>query len=229
MLIIIPSVLSRDQVRQILEVLAAGEFVDGRLSAAHMAREVKNNLEYRQPPNQPSEIHQSVLQALSANDLFQDFALPKQIVPPRFSRYEVGMEYGLHVDAPVLGHKTPFRSDLSSTIFLSDPTTYDGGELVIETAFGEQAVKLPAGDAVIYQSTSLHRVSAVTRGIRVVALTWIQSLVKDEGIREVLYDIQTAVRNLGSGRETVAAPAAHQTINQLYKAYSNLMRRSADV
>ena len=229
MMIVIPNVLDRDQVAHILGVLAAGEFVDGRLSAGEMARDVKKNLEYRQPNPGATEIHQTVVQALSGNELFQDFAMPKQIVPPTFSRYDVGMEYGLHVDSPIMGRKVPFRSDLSSTIFLSDPTTYDGGELVIETTFGEQPVKLAPGDAVVYMSTSLHRVAPVTRGARIVALTWVQSLVKDEGIREVLYDIQTAARKLGDGKQGVGAPEVVATKDRLYKAYSNLLRRSADI
>jgi PKHD-type hydroxylase len=229
MMIILPGVLDRNQVTRILDVLSKGEFVDGRLSAGDMARDVKNNLEYRQADPQDNEIHQTVLKGLSENEQFQNFAMPKQIVPPVFSRYDVGMEYGLHVDSPIMGRKVAFRSDLSSTIFLSDPTTYDGGELVIETTFGEQPVKLAPGDAVVYMSTTLHRVAPVTRGARIVALTWVQCLVKDEGIREVLYDIQTAARNLGDGKNGVGAAEVVKTKDRLYKAYSNLMRRSADV
>ena len=229
MLICIPNVLGRDDVSRILDVLATGEFVDGKLSAGDMARDVKHNLEYKRPEDKPTEIDQMVGRALLGNDLFQNFVLPKQIAPPIFSRYDIGMEYGLHVDTPLMGTKSPFRSDMSLTLFLSDPTSYDGGELTIHTSFGEQAVKLPAGDAVVYQSTTLHRVAPVTRGSRIVALTWIQSLVKDEGMREVLYDISLAIRGLREESWEAGTPDLMTVKNNLFKAFSNLMRRSADV
>ncbi len=223
MLICIPQVLTRDQAARILDVLATGEFVDGRLSAGEMAREVKHNLEYRRPENKPTEIDQMVGAGLLGNRMFQDFALPKHIAPPIFSRYEPGMEYGTHVDTALMGHQSVIRSDLSLTLFLSDPARYDGGELTIETAHGEQQVKLAPGDAVVYASTTLHRVAPVTRGARVVALSWVQSYIRDEGMRDILHDLSTATQAFDRG-----APA-DEIKNRLFKAYANLMRREAEV
>ncbi len=223
MLICIPGVLSRDQAAHILDVLAAGEFVDGRLSAGEMARDVKRNLEYQRPENKPTEIDQIVGAGLLGNRTFQDFALPNRIAPPIFSRYEPGMEYGTHVDTALMGRAAVIRSDLSLTLFLSDPASYDGGELTIETAHGDQQVKLPPGDAVVYASTTLHRVAPVTSGMRIVALSWVQSYVRDAGMRDILHDLSSATQALDRG-----GPPA-EIKNRLFKAYANLMRREAEV
>lgn len=221
MLICIPQILKPDEVDQILDVLGGGQFVDGRLSAGEMARDVKNNLEFQRPGNDAIEIDRVIGRALLANNIFQDYALPKQIATPIYSKYVPGMEYGEHVDSPLMGH---IRSDLSMTLFLADPTSYDGGELTIRTSFGDQQVKLPAGDAVLYRSTALHRVQPVTRGERIVALSWIQSQIKDEGMREIIFDLAVASRQLhepGADTKDVG--------NQLFKVYANLMRRHVDV
>ncbi len=223
MLICIPGVLSRDQATCILDVLATGEFVDGRLSAGEMAREVKRNLEYQRPENKPTEIDQIVGAGLLANRAFQDFALPRHIAPPIFSRYEPGMEYGSHVDTALMGRASVIRSDLSLTLFLSDPASYDGGELTIETAAGERRIKLASGDAVVYASTTLHRVAPVTGGVRVVALSWVQSYVRDQGMREILHDLSSATQALDGDASTTDIK------NRLFKAYANLMRREAEV
>ncbi len=229
MLICIPQLLNREEVQHILAVLERGEFVDGRLSAGELSREVKHNLEYKRPEDKTTEIDQIVGRGLLGNRMFQDFALPKHITPPIYSRYEPGMEYGLHVDTPLMGKTSVIRSDLSVTLFLSDPTTYDGGELAVDTTYGEQMVKLPPGDAVVYLSTSLHRVAAVTRGQRIAALSWVQSFVKDEGMREVLFDIAQATQALDHPPEESEAEHLHTIKNRLFKAYANLMRRHADV
>ena len=221
MLICIPQILKRDEVDHILNALRGGQFVDGKLSAGEMAREVKNNLEYQRPGNEPVEIDQIVGRALMTNNIFQDFALPKEIATPIYSKYALGMEYGEHVDSPLMPN---LRSDLSMTLFLSDPTSYDGGELTVGTSFGDQEIKLAAGDAVLYQSTTLHRVQPVTRGERIVVLSWIQSFIKDEGMREIMFDLATASRQLrepGANNEQIG--------NQLYKVYANLLRRQAEV
>ncbi len=223
MLICIPGVLSRDQATCILDVLATGEFVDGRLSAGEMARDVKRNLEYQRPENKPTEIDQIVGAGLLGNRAFQDFALPRHIAPPIFSRYEPGMEYGSHVDTALMGRASVIRSDLSLTLFLSDPASYDGGELTIETAAGERQIKLASGDAVVYASTTLHRVAPVTRGARVVALSWVQSYVRDEGMRDILHDLSSATQALDGGG------SATDIKNRLFKAYANRMRREAEV
>jgi PKHD-type hydroxylase len=160
---------------------------------------------------------------------FQDFALPKQLAPPTFSKYEPGMEYGTHVDTPLMGHGATMRSDLSLTVFLSDPSSYDGGELTVETGVGEQTVKLPPGWAVVYTSTTLHRVRPVTRGARLVGLSWVQSFVKDEGMREILHDIAVATQALDKPPEPSEAEHRQAIKNRLYKAYANLVRRQAEV
>jgi PKHD-type hydroxylase len=224
MLICIPQMLKRDEVDHILNVLRDGQFVDGKLSAGHMARDVKNNLEYQRPDNEPAEIDGIVGRALLASNTFQDFALPKQIAPPIYSKYVPGMDYGTHVDAPLMGQQSMLRSDLSMTLFLSDPTSYDGGELTVGTTFGDQEVKLAPGDAVLYPSTTLHRVQPVTRGERIVVLSWIQSFIKDEGMREIMFDLATASRQLQQPGADLG-----ELGNRFYKVYANLMRRQAEV
>ncbi len=229
MMIFIDNVLKREEINRILAMMAEGEFIDGRLSAAGMAGNVKRNLELRRPPGKPSEIERIVLQALMNNQEFTSFAMPRHLARPIFSRYEPGMEYGLHVDNPVMGQTSPLRSDLSLTIFLSDPASYDGGELTIQTSFGEQSVKLPPGAAVVYPSTTLHRVTPVTRGARMVALNWVQSLIQDEGYREVIQDLATVIQSLP---DTGTAPDGKDYLdikNNLFRAYANLMRRLVDV
>ena len=229
MLICISQVLTRDEVAKVYTGISAGQFVDGRLSAGEMARDVKRNQEFQRADNKPTEMDHIVAGALLKNQEFQDFALPKQIAPPIFSRYEPGMEYGAHIDTPIMGRQSPLRADLSLTVFLNEPDTYDGGELVIDTGFGEQKVKLPAGDAVVYPSGSLHSVAPVTRGARYVALSWVQSVVRDGGIREILHDISIATKRLGDDGEPMTPERRLELRNVLFKAYSNLMRREADI
>lgn len=229
MLICIPRVLNSDEVAKVFDGIESGEYADGALSAGEFARGVKRNLEFQRVGGKMTEMDRIFAEGLTRCEAFRDFAMPKQVAPPIFSRYDSGMEYGLHVDSPIMGQASPIRSDLSMTLFLNDPASYDGGELTIDTGFGEQTVKLPAGDAVVYPSTTLHRVAPVTRGARVVALTWIQSVVRDEGIRAVLYDIALTMRRL-SGEAAVRDPKElEETRNILHRAYANLMRRSADV
>jgi len=137
------------------------------------------------------------------SEVFQDFAMPKNIAPPIFSKYDVGMEYGSHVDSPLVGQKSLIRSDLSFTVFLSSPDSDDGGELAVQAGFGERKIKLPAGHAVVYQSKSLHRVKPVSRGSRIVALGWLQSLVQDEGMRDILFDLTSASGRVSEMRLSV--------------------------
>lgn len=224
MLICIPQMLKRDEVSHILNVLQSGQFVDGKLSAGEMARDVKNNLEFQRPGQDPIDIDGIVVRAMMNNPIFQDFALPNQIAPTIYSKYAPGMEYGEHVDSPLMGQQPKLRSDLSMSLFLSDPTTYDGGELTVGSSVGDQEIKLGPGDAVLYQSTTLHRVQPVTRGERLVVLSWIQSHVRDEGMREILFDLATASRGLQQ-------PGAdlQKLSNQFYKVYANLLRRQAEV
>lgn len=227
MMTIIPGVLPREQAAHVLAQLTSASFVDGKLSAGEMARDVKQNLEMKTEGNQPTELHQIVGRALLGNKTFQDFAVPRHIAPPIFSKYEPGMYYGRHVDTPIMGQQGRLRSDMSLTLFLSDPADYDGGELTVDTPFGEQQVKLSPGDAVVYSSTTLHEVKPVTRGARIVALSWVESMVQDEGMREILFDLARATQKLRIGNPD--SDTLSDVQDELYKVYANLMRREARV
>ncbi|MCF8003220.1 MAG: Fe2+-dependent dioxygenase, partial [Chromatiaceae bacterium] len=174
MLLTIPGLLNPAQVQKVQELLADAEFVDGKLSAGFAASRVKNNEEMRQEPERMKLLVRILMASLGHNERFRFGALPHRVADPIFARYRPGMTYGDHVDDPIMGSTGPrFRSDVSMTLFLNAPDTYDGGDLVMRTPFGDRRVKLPAGDAVIYPSSSLHQVAEVTRGERLVALTWI--------------------------------------------------------
>jgi PKHD-type hydroxylase len=166
-------------------------WVDGAATAGWHARLVKKNQQAAADDALAETLRQRVVQALQANELFKVAAWPKVAGPVLISRYGTGMEYGLHVDDAMMG---PLRSDISYTVFLSDPADYDGGELVMETTTGEQGFKLPAGSMVLYPSTTLHRVAPVTRGARHAAVGWVQSLVRDAAKREILFDMESARR-----------------------------------
>lgn len=228
MLTIIPQVLTQDEVKKIMDGISSGRFVDGLATAGDFARGVKKNLEFQRPENKLTEMDKIVANALMRNQTFSDFTLLKKMPPPIFSRYDPGMEYGAHVDSPIMGQNSPMRTDLSLTVFLSDPTTYDGGELTIITEYGEQQVKLPAGDAVVYSSTSLHRVQPVTRGSRWVALGWVQSVVQDEYFRQMLHDLSGAM-NLLKDENQATPDDVLAARNLVFKSYANLLRRVGDV
>lgn len=229
MLICIPNVLSSEEVQKILADLLQGHFADGSSTAGATGQGIKFNLEFQRPENKPTEIDRLVMTRLMENETFQDFAMPKHIAPPIFSKYDIGMEYGVHVDSPLMGQKSVIRSDLSLTLFLSDPASYEGGELTIQAGFGEQEIKLAAGDAVVYQSTSLHRVKPVTHGTRFVALSWLQSFIQDEGMREILYDLTVASRRFSEILPAGVNSDLTDVRDHINKAYANLMRRQADV
>jgi PKHD-type hydroxylase len=184
MLLRLEGVLTPDQLRGAREMFARVRFVDGKASAGMAASRVKNNLE---ADRQATEIHaldNLVMGSLVQHPVYRAGALALKVATPFYARYTPGMRYGDHVDDPIMGTgEGLYRTDIAITIFLNDPATYDGGELVVNTAFGEQKVKLPAGDAVMYPASSLHRVAEVTRGERLVAVTWVQSLVRDPAKR----------------------------------------------
>jgi PKHD-type hydroxylase len=208
--------LSPDEVRQILAGLASADFVDGKATATGLARDVKHNLQAQRAGDSLADLDRLVMAALNRSHELQAFAIPRCIVPPVFSRYEPGMEYGAHVDNALMGAQR-IRTDLAMTIFLADPTLYDGGELVIEMPLGRQEIKLDAGEAVIYPASSLHRVAPVTRGARLAVVTWIQSYVADDRIRDILLDLSHAIllaKSLGSD----------DLQTRLNKAYHNLLR-----
>ncbi len=224
MLLTIPGLLNSAQVQKVQELLAVAEFVDGKLSAGFAASRVKNNEEMRQEPERMQLLVRILMASLGHNERFRFGALPHRVADPIFARYRPGMTYGDHVDDPIMGSTGPrFRSDLSMTLFLNPPEAYDGGELVMRTPFGDRQVKLPAGDAVIYPSSSLHQVAEVTRGERLVALTWVQSYVRDPAQRELLYELNQA-------REVLLkeAPSAEHTA-LVDRSYANLVRMWSDL
>ncbi|MEA1052222.1 Fe2+-dependent dioxygenase [Lamprobacter modestohalophilus] len=224
MLLTIPGLLNPAQVQKVQELLADAEFVDGKLSAGFAASRVKNNEEMRQEPERMKLLVRILMASLGHNERFRFGALPHRVADPIFARYRPGMTYGDHVDDPIMGSSGPrFRSDVSMTLFLNAPDTYDGGDLVMRTPFGDRRVKLPAGDAVIYPSSSLHQVAEVTRGERLVALTWIQSYVRDPAQRELLFELNQA-------REVLLkeAPTADHTA-LVDRSYSNLVRMWSDL
>ena len=196
MLITIPSILPPERLQSVYSILKDAPFVNGSLSAGSAAKRVKNNEEVAMNATQINQLNNIVMGSLVANPQYKSAALPHRIAAPFYARYTEGMEYGDHVDDPVMGGADRYRSDVSITIFLSKPEDYDGGELVINTSFGEQKVKLNAGDAVMYPSSSLHHVNPVTRGERLVAVTWVQSMVRSAEQRELLYRLNTARENL---------------------------------
>ncbi len=220
MLLYLRGVLTRDQLEGVRALLAEAPFVDGRLSAGGIARRIKRNEEV--DPHAPllERLNHLVMGALVRHPDYRTGALPLRVAAPYYARYVAGMAYGAHVDDPVMGRRDGelYRADVAITIFLSAPEEYDGGELVIRTTFGEQRVKLPAGDGVLYPATSLHYVAEVTRGTRLVAVTWAQSLVRDPARRELLYELNRV-------RERLLAeqPDAEDTA-RLNAVYVNLLR-----
>lgn len=224
MLLTIPGLLNTAQVAKIHEILRGATFVDGRLSAGFAAAHVKNNLELQADEQRKGRLIRVIMASLGHNETFRFGALPYRVADPIIARYEPGMTYGDHVDDPIMGSNGPrFRTDVSMTIFLTPPDGYEGGELVVRTPFGDQKVKLPAGDAVVYPSASLHQVAPVTRGERLVALTWIQSYVRDAARRELLYELNLA-------RETLLREAPGKpTTGYVDRAYANLVRMWAEL
>ncbi|NBC49038.1 MAG: Fe2+-dependent dioxygenase [Gammaproteobacteria bacterium] len=219
MLLTIPELLNPAQLQKVRELLADAPFVDGKLSAGFAASRVKRNEEMRQDPERMKLLVRVLMASLGHNERFRFAALPHRVADPIFARYRPGMTYGDHVDDPIMGTSGPrFRTDVSMTLFLNPPEDYEGGELVMRTSFGDRRVKLPAGDAVIYPASSLHQVAEVTAGERLVALTWVQSYVRDPAQRELLYEL-----NLAREALLKAAPEAEHTA-QVDRSYANLVR-----
>ena len=187
----IANILTSAEARQVCEKVQSLRFVDGGTTAGTYARTVKRNQQLEQGP-ESQKLQEFVIQALTKSADFESFAWPRVVKPPMFSRYEPGMEYGSHVDNPVMWGRPTLRTDVSLTLFLSEPETYDGGALIVETTAGAEGIKLPAGSMVVYTSSTLHRVEPVTRGVRVAAVTWVQSLIRDQDCREMLADLENA-------------------------------------
>jgi len=217
MLLQIPGVLNKDEVDTVLRELSQGAYEDGRVSAGLLAREFKNNLQAKRDAEVVRKCGPLLLEALRRNGIFHAAALPHRVHGPIFNRYDVGMTYGLHVDNAIMGEQVAMRSDVSVTLFLSAPDQYDGGELVIQENTGAKRFKLPAGSMVVYASTNAHLVEPVTRGSRLAAIFWIQSMVRDEPKREILFDLSQI---LGALREKVGAAE----LMALTSVYHNLLR-----
>jgi len=217
------NVLDQDRLEDARKLVAGGRFVDGVLSAGMAAKRVKHNQELAADERLMRTLNNLVMGSLVTHPVYRSAALPLKVGAPYYARYSPGMSYGNHVDDPVMGQGELYRSDISVTIFLSRPDDYDGGELIIETPFGEQQVKLPAGDAVIYPSSSVHRVAEVTRGERVVAVSWIQSMVREPDKRALLHELNQAREKLL--REQ---PEAEET-RRVNHAYINLVRMWSEI
>lgn len=226
MLISIPNILTKEQVAACREQMDAVEWVDGKVTAGNQSGAVKHNTQLPEGSPLANEIGDLIMDALAKSPTFASAALPLKIFPPLFNRYENGGNFGVHVDNAirnVKGSIVRIRTDLSATLFFSEPDEYEGGELVIEDVYGTQEVKLNAGDMVLYPSTSLHRVEPVTRGARVASFFWMQSMIRDDGQRTILYDLDQNIQNLA--REL---GINHSEVVSLSGIYHNLIRRWAD-
>ena len=224
MLLHIPDVLSPEQVTQMRAALDAADWTDGRETVGAQGARVKRNRQLPDASPLRRQLGQLVLAALAASPLYHAATLPLRTLPPRFNRYEGGGQYGFHVDGAVmaLSDEAQLRSDISCTLFLSEPDDYDGGELIVNDTYGEHEVKLPAGDLIIYPSSSLHRVTPVTRGARLAAFFWVQSLIRDDGRRRLLFELDSSIQAL---TQTGADAAA---LLQLTGVYHNLLRQWAE-
>ena len=221
MLLHIPGILDTAQVARMRQRLEAAQWTDGRETVGAQGAQVKRNLQLPDASPLRAELAAEVLAALAANPLYHAAVLPAKTMPPRFNRYEGGGEYGMHVDgaAMALGNGEWLRSDVSCTLFLADPDEYDGGELVVSDTYGEHEVKLPAGDLIVYPSDSLHRVEPVTRGARLAAFFWVQSLVRDAQRRRLLLELDGGIQQLTAGG------AEREALLRLTGVYHNLLRQ----
>lgn len=225
MLISIEQVLSKDEVRQFRTELDASSWEDGAATAGSLAQAVKFNQQLADDGEVAVRLGQHILRRLAQMPLFISAALPRTIYPPKFNRYADGGTYGAHIDSALMylpGSNVQLRTDLSATLFLAEPEEYDGGELEVEGPFGVQEVKLAAGDMVLYPSTSLHRVTPVTRGARIASFFWLESLVADAGERSLLFDLDQSIQQL-----TPLVSADDLRLVQLTGVYHNLLRRWA--
>ncbi|HXG46961.1 MAG TPA: Fe2+-dependent dioxygenase [Methylomirabilota bacterium] len=226
MLISIPEVLTAQQVAEARHLLETAEWVDGRATAGHQGALVKDNLQL--PVDSPvgRQVGEMILKALAQNPLFIAAALPLHILPPMFNRYSGGQHFGTHVDGSIRqipGTGRRIRTDLSATLFFTAPEEYDGGELIVEDTFGVKSVKLPAGHMILYPSTSLHQVTPVTRGTRLCSFFWMQSMIRSDAQRSILFNMDVAIQRLGADKP------GHPAVVQLTGVYHNLLRLWAEV
>ena len=224
MLLHIPRVIDSIQLGVIQGALKQSKFVDGKLSAGMVAEKVKRNEEVDQHTDTAVQLSKIIIGNLYHHAVFRSAAMPLRVATPFFARYRPGMTYGDHIDDPVMGGDGQrFRCDIATTIFLNEPEEYVGGELLIRTQFGDQKIKLPAGDAVVYPASSLHQVAEVTEGERIVAVTWVQSMIREPAKREILHELNLAREKL------LHESAAGETSKQVDHAYTNLVRMWAEV
>jgi PKHD-type hydroxylase len=224
MMLAIPNVLTPEQVAEGRRLLESAEWVDGRITAGHQGAHVKNNQQL--PPDSPvgCQLGNMILEALGKTPLFIAAALPLHVVPPLFNRYSGGQTFGTHVDGAIrmMPGSRSIRTDISCTLFFVNPDEYDGGELVVEDTYGSTSVKLPAGHMILYPATSQHKVTPVTRGTRLAAFFWVQSMVRDAWERRLLFEMDVAIQRLGAEHPT------HPSVVQLTSVYHNLLRKWAE-
>ncbi|MEI7803927.1 MAG: Fe2+-dependent dioxygenase [Hyphomicrobiales bacterium] len=226
MMVHVPGVLTPEQVARCREVMQKAEWVDGRVTAGHQSAKTKNNLQLPENAPEARELGNMVIEALGRSSLFMSAVLPKQVFPPLFNRYDAGMTFGAHVDNAVRGHAASgarIRTDVSSTLFISAPEDYDGGELVVEDTYGRHSAKLPAGDMIVYPATSLHHVTPITRGSRIASFFWTQSMIRDEAQRALLFDLDMSIMRLGNDHPQ------HKSVVSLTAVYHNLLRQWAEM
>ncbi len=229
MLITIPNVFTTEQVAEARRQLSEAEWVDGRVTAGYQAQEVKRNRQILEGTPVHARLGEMVLAALARSPLFMSAALPLRVFPPMFNSYSGGGTFGTHVDTAVrqvVPSGQRIRTDLSATLFLTAPEEYDGGELVVEDSYGEHKVKLPAGHMVLYPATSLHRVEPVTRGARVSSFFWIQSMIRDDMRRRLVYELDTSIQRLAGVQGDAVVK---ETGVQLTGVYHNLLRQWAEM
>lgn len=226
MMVHIPGVLAPEQVARCREVMERAAWVDGKITAGHQSAQVKDNLQLPEDSPEARELGDMVLRALARNAMFTSAVLPKQVFPPLFNRYDVGMTFGAHVDNAVRSHPQQpvrIRTDVSATLFITAPEDCDGGELVVEDTYGAHAVKLPAGDMIVYPATSLHRVNPVTRGTRIGSFFWTQSMIRDDAQRAMMFDLDMSIMRLTQDHP------GHPSLVSLTALYHNLLRQWAEV
>jgi PKHD-type hydroxylase len=225
MILTLPGVLTPDQASSFRRELGDAPWTDGRITARYQSQQVKQNRQLNERHPLARRLGDIILETLERHPVFMSAALPLKVVPPLFNLYAGGETYGDHIDGairPIGGARV--RTDLSATLFLADPDSYDGGELVIEAEGEARRVKLPAGDMVLYPGTSIHRVEPVTRGARLASFFWIQSMVRDDGRRTILYDLDSSIQACA-----LAGSPDQATISRLTKVYHNLLRQWAEL
>jgi len=225
MLLALPNVLTAAQVAEGRKILETAEWVDGRVTAGHQGAHVKNNVQLPEGSPASLKIGEMITAALRASPLFMSAALPLHVLPPNFNRYEAGQTFGTHIDGSVrsLPNGQRIRTDISCTLFFSAPEEYEGGELIVEDTYGSKSVKLPAGHMILYPSTSLHQVRPVTRGTRLCSFFWLQSMIRDNTQRALLFDMDVAIQRLNTENPK------HPSVIALTGCYHNLLRQWAEM